>query len=376
MIYGTPRYYQRHLLELSVARRLGILAYESEIPSLRYLEKSFDKNKALFSASSRTKSIAAINGHAPIFIGSTKDKKEDLNKERTSKIITINPLDAETDEKDYSSLFSDFLSQDFGIEYDESTEMARVFERRALGEDSSNEYVEAVKVDLGGGRSIFLEIDKDVQVYEDFNDKIKDKAAGALKKNDILVIINSSASRSLIEEIVAKVEGHPKMTEVVFYQKLWILLLRQGVVESGDKPMDVVRKLHERGAKSPKTPMAVHFWIKGKVIGPNENENVRRIGEIYGQKMLIDNYSEIVAAIQRLRGIHQSLSRKLRWLIPRAGVASEIDNAEDPIVDEELNLYLEDFADTVSLERVHSICGPSRVKAYAVDRVMLVGDIA
>ena len=371
MIYGPPRYYQRYLLELSITKRLGIPAYESEIAPLKYLNRELDNRNALFSAKSKVRTINLIN-NIPQDIAQNPIKFRSRELERTprSKIIEISPLDAETDEKEFSTIFSDFLSNDFRVDYEDFAEASVDYEQRVLEGNPLKEYAEAMKIELCNNKYIFLRVNEQVPIYEDFNDKVKDKLACELKNNDILVLIDSSTTKSLVESIIAKVEGHPKMMEVVFYQRLWTISLRRCILESGDKPQDVIRKLQSKGAKSPQTPMAIYFWMKGNVLGPKDNANVRRIGEIYNNSLLIDNYDEIIKAIRRLRGIHQSLSRKLHWLVPRVGIANEAEGSEDRVIDEELNLYLDDFADTISLERVNSVSGPIKVKADIVDKVL------
>jgi len=133
-----------------------------------------------------------------------------------------------------------------------------------------------------------------------------------------------------------------------------------------------LRKIQQRGSKIG-TSVAIHFWRSGEIIGPQDKEDIRLIGEVYDDKVLLTNLDRVWKAVQRLRTIHRQLAYNLRYLLPEYGMAwkSAKDNM-DFVVDRDLNLYLEDFKDAISLERIVSIepaiLSPIRCLNSKIDR--------
>lgn len=351
ILYGCPRYYNNFILSLAKAERLGIIVYESEIPFLMTMLNVIDDNKNIFSSEKKGKSISDILSSQRltnyILNYPLNSSKEDLG----SKIITISPTDAEMRDFTYESIMSDFFMEELDIE----NECAEDFDiDDVLSEKDNRNTVPAIKVSFSSGKSILLRVNKQVQVFDSIRKKVNDITASSLVKNNILILVENSTKKTIVSSIISKVRSDPKMTTVIFYQKYWIKCLRDGVFEQKDTPNTLLEKLQERGAKSPETPTAVYLWLKEAVLGPQDPENIRRIGEIYNKELLIRDWKLVAAAIKRLRGIHRGLARKLYHLIPEAAIEYDNQESENTIIDEELELSLEDFRNSISLEIVTS----------------------
>lgn len=365
VLYGCPRYYQRDILSYAKSSRIGIIAYESEIPVIKYIHDEIEALHKYFSNSAKVQIAERISGIKPKIKELQKVSEEDHGK---TDLIFIDPQDAEMGEFTPEDLLSSFLSLDFSIDFDYSTEAeARSADRFMKGD---SDFVSAVKISLNGGRYIMLHAEKHVQIYDESTEKVKDRVGKNLKRNDLLILIENSTRKSLAESIINKVESHPSMIQVVVYQKAWSYYLKQALEESGDHFNEVIEKLTARGAKEPKTPAAVYQWINGAIIGPNDLENIRRIGEIYDKPFLVDHYKEIASAVRRLRSIHRSLAKRLNRMIPRAGIQADQGQTENTVIDEELDLYLEDFANVVSMERIESMELIEKASARMLDKVI------
>lgn len=365
VLYGCPRYYQRDILSYAKSGRIGIIAYESEIPAIKYIHDEIEDLHKYFSNSVKVKIAERISGIKPKIKELQKVSKEDQGK---TDLIFIDPQDAEMGEYTPEDLLSSFLSLDFSIDFDYSTEAEARSAERCMKGDS--DYVHAVKVSLLGGRYIMLHAEKHVQIYDESTEKVKDRIGRNLKRNDLLILIENSTRKSLAESIINKVESHPSMIQVVVYQKAWSYYLRQALEESGDHFNEVIEKLTAHGAKEPKTPAAVYQWINGVIIGPSDLDNIRRIGEIYNKPFLIDHFKEIANAVRRLRSIHRSLAKRLNRMIPRAGIQADQGQSENTVIDEKLDLYLEDFANVVSMGRIESIELIENASARMLDKVI------
>ena len=76
----------------------------------------------------------------------------------------------------------------------------------------------------------------------------------------------------------------------------------------------------------------------------------------------------IYVAVERLRSIHRKLAQKLRYLAPRAGVTWQTLGDDELAIDPDLNLYLEDFSNSVTIEEVRKVEGPHSVDASKLNR--------
>jgi hypothetical protein len=372
VFYGCPRYYQKRLISVSTAETIGFLTYASEAAPLEYMLKEANDVPDFFSFEKRTRSISKIVKGGLEEVNKRVKKPTKSSKPPRDKIVFTKPMDAEIKGSELEPLLETFLQHDFSIDTDYAVEAEILSESTFEGRSIAESEVEAVRLKFGENRIMYVHAEKTVQVYIDFKEEVVYKKAKLLQPNDLLILINNSTSKSLSEAVINKVESHPKMIEVITYQKSWIHYLQRGVKETGDYPAVILHKLKLLGAKSPKTSLAVSHWVNGRVIGPRDKNNIKLIGEIYRQPFLIENIDKIYAAVRRLRGIHHSLSRKLGRLIPKAGVALEQGGEDDTLIDSELDLYLEDFANIITIERVKAVEGPQKVNISILDRNLIV----
>lgn len=364
-LYGCPRYYQKDILSYARARSIGIIAYESEIPAIKYIQTENNKNRDFFSDTYKAKTIETLLGIRP---GRRTAKKREKEEKKKTALIIIDAQDAEMGKFTPEEIFSNFLSLDWRIDSEYANEAEAKSADRWLGK-SASDTIAVTKISLVGDRCIMLHTEKTVQIYDNSTNKVKDREAKRLKKGDLLILVENSTRKSLAESIINKVEAHPAMMEAVIHQRTWVHYLRQAVEESGDSFIEVIRKLQSHGAKGPSTPGAIYQWANGAIIGPRELENIRRIGVIYDKPFLVTKFDDIVRAIRRLRGIHRRLSRRLNVLIPQAGVEADLSDGENLVIDKDLDLYLEDFANIVSIERIEGVEILENISSGDLDRV-------
>lgn len=366
ILYGCPRYYQRDILSYAKTKSIGIIAYESEIPAIKYIQSETDDIMRLFSDICKVQTVDRLLGVKPEKRTPIKRAKEE-KKDTILEIIT--PQDAEMGTFVPKDIFSDFLSLDWQIDFEYTNEAEAKSTDQRLGKGPSDE-ITVAKVSLAGDRCIILHAEKTVQIFDDSTDKVKDREAKKLKKGDLLILIENSTRKSLAESIISKVGAHPAMMEAVVLQKTWVYYLRQGLEENGDTFIGLIQKLQKHGATTPSTPGAIFQWVNGTILGPQDLENIRRIGTIYEKPFLVNNFDDVAQAIKRLRTIHRSLARRLNKLIPQAGIAANQGDRENTVIDKELDLYLEDFANIVSIERIEAVEILENVSSGDLDRVM------
>lgn len=365
ILYGCPRYYQRDILSYAKARNIGIIAYESEIPAIKYIQTETDNSLNLFSDSCKARTIERLLGAK---YSERKHGNKPKEERKNTALISIDPQDAEMGEFTPKEIFSDFLSLDWRIDIEYANEAEAKSADQRLGK-SASDWITAAKISLRGDRYILLHAEKLVQIYDESTEKVKERAAKHLRKGDLLILVENSTRKSLAESVISKVEAHPAMMEAVVYQKTWVYYLRQALEESGDTFIELIQKLQEHGASSPSNPATIFQWVNGAIIGPLDLENIRRIGIIYDKPFLAAKFDEIARAVQRLRNIHRSLARRLNKLIPQAGIEADLKDRENTVIDQDLELYLEDFANIVSVERIETVKILENISSGDLDRV-------
>ena len=280
----------------------------------------------------------------------------------------MNAVDADMSEDVLAEIKADFILEDFAVD----TECFIAYDKTP----TSNGYtrkseVDAVQICFDNGKVLLLDKNKIIQTYDDTTEKVKELNAGKLKRGMRLILVENSTKKSLLKSLLSKIENHPKMQETITYQRQWNERLCEDVVDARDSAAKVLKKLKEHGALSPNNYIAIYTWMNGMVLGPRDDENIRRIGEIYDDEYLLDHWKNIARALKRLRTMHRSFAKKLNKLIPKAGVEYDVKDTESSVIDEELELYLEDFANIISLETIAEIKNVGLVPVSSLDRVTL-----
>jgi len=103
----------------------------------------------------------------------------------------------------------------------------------------------------------------------------------------------------------------------------------------------------------------VRLWVVGVTIGPEDDEDVRRLGVVMGDNTLREKYHEVCRAFRTLRGAHIRLSRRLTDIAVHvgAGIAGGLVD-EDEVVDQRTGLTVADFReslDVLTVDQVHSV---------------------
>jgi hypothetical protein len=114
----------------------------------------------------------------------------------------------------------------------------------------------------------------------------------------------------------------------------------------------------------------VRLWTVGATIGPNDPENVRRIGVVAVEPRLIENYQRVYKAMELFRSAHSVLGRRigdLARIYGSAAVAGRVD--ADEVLDERSGLTVADFRDCVDLVRIKTIEPRGPVPRAVLDRI-------
>jgi hypothetical protein len=318
LFVSLPRRDHRVLILYPGSRKLALLAYPGEMPAIEHvLKKELPEIDAFASFEKRKEAICSIAGV------DAKDVEKSVQRQATTitearNIIYLRPQQATVEGLEVEPMLKGIIGNELIIpdltEWDEGQYWVDD-EFPKIDEASS-----VLTVKFESGKTLLVKPSSHVTVYKESTDSVNDTTASELVPGDLVVLVNESITRGLLDIILERVHRHPKMTLVVVYQRAWIEALRKGMDRFGDSPKTLLQKMIANGSEI-STPLTIHLWRMGLILGPQDREDIKRLGLIYNDEMLVTHTNEIYNAVQRVRRIHRQLARRLRHLIKRTGIS-------------------------------------------------------
>lgn len=197
------------------------------------------------------------------------------------------------------------------------------------------------------------------------SNKTDERRADGLRPEDTAIFVDGDQKRQLYDSILERIRLHPAMGATYILASYWQQAIREGFFRSGLSYDEFHRRMQKLDSTI-ETHQAVYFWVQGWVLGPRDGEDIRRIGEVLADQVLIKEWKEINRAVKRVRGLHLTLARKLNRVIVQAGMMSKEPDATDECIDRDLNLYLDDFRDSISVHRIVNVSQQTELVPYVL----------
>lgn len=232
------------------------------------------------------------------------------------------------------------------------------------GELRQNALVPVLRIEFIDGYC-FAEPESRMTILLLSSNKTDERRVDGLRPDDIVIFVDGDQKRKLYDSILERIRLHPAMGATYILASYWQQAIREGYFRSGISYDEFHRRMQELESAI-ETQQAIYFWVQGWVLGPRDGEDIRRIGEVLGDQVLIKEWKEINRAVKRVRGLHLSLARKLNRVIVQAGLMSKKPELEDECIDKDLNLYLDDFRDSISIHRIVNINLKSELVPYVL----------
>jgi len=224
--------------------------------------------------------------------------------------------------------------------------------------------VPALRIEFGDG-FCYAEPDSLTTILLSATARTDTRRADALRPEDLVVFVDGEQRRQLYEAILERVERHPAMGVTYILVRYWQEAVRKGFFQSGMTYDRFLWKLQQQGSRMQTTP-GVRCWVTGEVLGPSDPLDIHRVGSVFGDEALTQEWKEIDRALRRIRGLHISLARKLNRVIVQAGLKGQHTEASEECVDSELNLYLDDFRDSVGVHCVVAVGQSTTLVPYVL----------
>lgn len=187
--------------------------------------------------------------------------------------------------------------------------------------------------------------------------------ARSLGVGDEVVFVDGDAHKTLLAKILDVAEGIPELAVAAGWHGHWRAVLGRAHARFGSYA--ALRQELERlgcGVQA----QTVRLWCIGVTIGPDDREDVLRLGRLMGDPALCNRYGDIWRAMQTLRHAHVRLGMRLAALARVHGPAARTRHLSvDEVIDPTSGLTAADLETAVVLRTLTRI-----EHAAAVPRVL------
>lgn len=223
--------------------------------------------------------------------------------------------------------------------------------------------VEALRIEFTDSRWMLLEVDANVTKFLASGTPEAGYRADRIAPGDRIVFLDGEAKKDLLDKVLEVAAELPEFAVPAAWIDYWRQALRHAYRRFGSYEA-LAAALRGRGCV--RQTQTVRLWVVGQTIGPEDSEDIRRVGECLDDMVLVSNYLTINAAIESLRHAHMALGQRLGALarhVGRATVAGLI--GEDEIIDQRTGLTTSDFRDSMEVLTVRAVHHVGKVP-YAV----------
>lgn len=226
-------------------------------------------------------------------------------------------------------------------------------------------FVEAIRIDFTDGVGYF---EPSAYVSRIRGGEEKDVAAKSLRPGDVVVLVDKGARSSLFDLIAEALETLPEFQSTILMVREWRSKARS-VLET-DLTYDEILTRMQGLESGITTPGAISHWVHGRVIGPDDPEDIRRFGEAIGDRFLAENWRLLGKAIKTLRVHRRKVGRQLAKVIEQQSYAGL---EEDGYFDHRLGIHMSDLAEALTTHTVVSVDGRTRPVPAHLANIVLQG---
>lgn len=228
--------------------------------------------------------------------------------------------------------------------------------------------VDALKVVFEGGRWVLLDASGTVTRFRAGSGTAQPAyAVSGLGKGDQVLFFDGDSRKDILAKIIEVAEEVPELALAGAWLGHWRRVLA-GAYRRFGTYVAFTTALAREGCSV--QPQAVRLWVIGNTIGPDDEEDVRRVAVVSGDQALLGAHREVCRAIRSFRGAHLRLSQRVSDMALRVGPAAVAGLiAPDEVVDERSGLTAADFLDSIDLLTVSSIDPAGPVPYVIVGRL-------
>lgn len=181
-----------------------------------------------------------------------------------------------------------------------------------------------------------------------------------LQPGDVILRMEEGTRTSLFDRIVELAEGQPEMSYLASFRHAWRTAIQRIVAQYSDERginYGLMLKALQREGATIQSELAVRFWVRDQVIGPEASSSIKAVGQVSGSTTLVREAKQFDRAFRTIRGIHQGIGRRLNSAIRKSFThfAGGLPEEAASRLDDHLGLPLEELLETIDLAEVTAV---------------------
>lgn len=181
-----------------------------------------------------------------------------------------------------------------------------------------------------------------------------------------LILVDGEVHHDIYLSILKKMHLNSKYILYLFWVEKWQETLEDEVLARDLNYLDVAKEMKNRGWN--KDYKNVKNWIEKKIMGPDNPNDIKLLGEILGVKFFQDNYNEIYEALEKIRLLHRLISKMLNKIIIAAQNKKFSTQKISALSD--YGISIDDIRDAVQIKTIDYICNETYyVKNYELGKI-------
>jgi hypothetical protein len=227
--------------------------------------------------------------------------------------------------------------------------------------------VAAMRVTFEDGRWALMDRDGSVTRYRAGSGTADAAPLSKLKQGDQVLFFDGDSRKDLLTKVLEVAEGVPALAVAASWLSHW-----QRVLAAAYRRFGSYRAFASalRGQGCTVETQTVRLWVVGLTIGPENEEDVHRVGLVMDDAVLLAGRAEVRRAMRSLRAAHVRLGKRLSELARQVGSATAAGRvAADEVVDERSGLTVADFQDSIDILTVRSVEAAGEVPWMVVGRL-------
>lgn len=216
------------------------------------------------------------------------------------------------------------------------------------------QFASAIRVTFEDSTWVLLDSGSTVTRYDSVT--LRAKAGFDVMKiapGEEIVFLDDDARKDVLTKVIEVAGQVPHLAVAATWANYWRKALLRGKQLFGTYTA-FAEELWRAGCE--RQVQSVRFWVVGDVIGPRDEEDIRRVGEVIKDVVLRDHWQDVAKGVAAFRKAHTELTKRVGTLAIRYGAGAATGGLRrDELIDERTGFTAGDFSDCVEIRRVRSV---------------------
>jgi hypothetical protein len=230
------------------------------------------------------------------------------------------------------------------------------------------QFASAVRVTFDDSTWVLLDTGSTVTRYDALTQRAK---AGfdvnRISSGEEIVFLDDDARKDVLTKVIEVAGQVSHLAVAATWANYWRKALLRGKQLCGTYT-SFAERLEDAGCE--RSVVSVRFWVVGDVIGPRDEQDIRRVGEVIDDAVLRDRWRDVAKGIAAFRKAHTELTKRVGALAIRYGAGAATGAVRrDELIDERTGFTAGDFSDCVEIKRVKTVAPEGVVPVSMLGRL-------